>query len=176
MLPPIFNAKANPLPPYEYPEITISSPIPDKTYNTSSIPLNIKIQVFAYTYQSIEKIKILNYSLDGFQATPIEPIYPREYGPGYFISANSQLNSLTEGSHTLLIQGETTYNKHFQKNITFTVDTSKHSISEQSHTSTFTPKSQQSLQLPSTTEIVAIVILIVIALGLAVNIVKKRRS
>ena len=38
------------------------------------------------------------------------------------------------------------------------------------------PSSEHSLQFPSTIEIVAIVILVVVALGLAVNLVKKRRS
>lgn len=172
----IINVKANPLPPYKYPEITASSPSPDITYNTSKIPLNIRIQVFAYTYQSIERIKTLNYSLDGSQSIPIEPIYPRELYPGYFINASNQLNELSNGSHTLLIQGETTYNKQFQTNFTFIVNTTKTSTSEQSPTPTFNPEPQQSLQLPSTIEIATIVMIIVFALGSVMILAKKRRS
>ena len=39
-----------------------------------------------------------------------------------------------------------------------------------------TSKPEQSLNLPSTVEILLIVILVVVALGLAVNIIKKKRA
>jgi len=171
----IQNAKANPLPPYEYPKIIVFSPSLGSTNNASSIPLNFGVQVFAYTYQSIERIKLLNYSLDGSQAIPIEPIYPRVLSPGYIINGSSQLNALSDGIHSLVIQGETTYNKLFRKNITFIVDTTKFSISEQSPIPT-SPEPQQAFVLFSTLEIVGLVIVVVFALGLIITLTKKRKN
>jgi hypothetical protein len=58
-------ASANPLPPYKPPAITVSSPSPTTIYNVTIIPLTVTVQVFGYTYTTIEMISWLNYSLDG---------------------------------------------------------------------------------------------------------------
>jgi hypothetical protein len=119
--------------PYKPPKITVLSPSPRGTCHTPSIPLNVTVQIFGYTPQSLEWLNSLNYSLDGQVAIPITLAYPSDYGPGYYVNGSAILSSLTDGSHNLTIRGETTIgaiNENFNTTISFTVDTSTAPITE----------------------------------------------
>ncbi|MGD6808443.1 MAG: hypothetical protein ACQCN3_01960 [Candidatus Bathyarchaeia archaeon] len=55
--------EANPLP-SQLPKVTIVTPL-NATYNNRDIPLAVSIEIFDYTYNSVETLDWLNYSLDG---------------------------------------------------------------------------------------------------------------
>ena len=57
-------AEANPIT-YQPPKVTVLSPISMETYNEFDVPLVVTVEIFGYTYQSIETLDWLNYSLDG---------------------------------------------------------------------------------------------------------------
>ena len=125
-------APSNPLP-YKPPQITVLFPSPEGTYHTPSIPLNVTVQIFGQTPQSLEWLNSLNYSLDGQADTPITLAYPSDYGPGYYVNGSATLSSLPDGSHNLTIHGETTIgaiNENFNTTISFTIDTSTTPITE----------------------------------------------
>ena len=132
-------APSNPLP-YKPPQITVLSPSPEGTYHTPSVSLNVTVQIFGYTFQSIEWLNSLNYSLDGQAYIPITLAYPSDYGPGYYVNGSAILSSLPDGSHNLTIHGETTIgaiNENFNTTISFTVDTSTTPITEPFPTTLF---------------------------------------
>src|SRR4030066_2281467 len=100
------------------------------------VPLNVTVQIFAYTYgaiPSMEMLNSLNYSLDGQADMPIKLTYPTSYGPGYYVDGNAVLSGFSNGVHNLIIYGETTIgaeNKDFNATVSFTVDTSTTTIAE----------------------------------------------
>src|SRR3989337_4483184 len=97
--------------PYKPPVVTVLSPSPNGTYNMPDVPLNVTVQIFAYTYgaiPSMEMLNSLNYSLDGQADMPIKLTYPTSYGPGYYVDGNAVLSGFSNGVHNLIIYGETT--------------------------------------------------------------------
>ena len=112
--------------PYKPPVVTVLSPSPNGTYNVPDVPLNVTIQIFGQTPQSLERLNSLNYSLDGQPDVPISFAYPSSYGPGYYLDGNGTLSGLSDGIHNVTVRGETTIgaeNKDFNATISFTVDT-----------------------------------------------------
>src|SRR3972149_4938196 len=72
--------------PYKPPVVTVLSPSPNGTYHTPSIPLNVTVQIYGQTPQSLEWLNSLNYTLGGHADTPITLAYPSDYGPGYYVN------------------------------------------------------------------------------------------
>ena len=119
--------------PYKPPVVTVLSPSPNGTYNVPDVPLNVTIQIFGQTPQSLERLNSVNYSLDGQPDVPISFAYPSSYGPGYYLDGNGTLSGLSDGIHNVTVRGETTIgaeNKDFNATVSFTVDTSTTTITE----------------------------------------------
>jgi hypothetical protein len=120
------SASAN-FKPYQPPQITVLSPSPNGTSYSSNVPLNVKIQLFGYTPQSLEHLDSLNYSLDGQEDVTISFDYPSSYSPGYYLYGNGTLSGLSQGVHNLTVRGESTIGaekKYFDATVSFAVDTS----------------------------------------------------
>ena len=115
------SVRANPIT-YLPPEITLESPLPSGSYNASSIPIIVAVTVYGYTYLDIERISWLSYSIDGQLNVSMAIAYPSSYAPGYNATGLSYLSSLSNGPHSLQIEGATTYSASFQKSVNFTVD------------------------------------------------------
>jgi len=119
--------------PYKSPQITVLSPSPNGTHRTPSVPLNVTVQIFGYTYQSMEWLNSLNYSLDGQADMPLTLAYPSDYSVGYYVNGSGILSGLSDGVHNLKIVGETTIgaeNRDFNATISFSVDTTPVSSSD----------------------------------------------
>jgi hypothetical protein len=117
------NFMGPPLPP----EVTIFSPIQLGKYNTSDVPFDVKVELFDWTFIDVEQLKWLNYSLDKQEAVPIqtETYTKGPVSPSCLVTGNGTLWSLSEGNHSLRIQGETTFDKKFNASVTFLVETAK---------------------------------------------------
>ena len=113
-------ANANPIG-YEPPKITVSSPIESSEYQESGVPVFVTVTLYGYTYQDVERIRWLNFSLDEQTQKAIPLSYPSSYGPNYNITGISYIENLSEGSHTLNIMGETTFNQTLNQLIRFSV-------------------------------------------------------
>ncbi len=121
----IEKVEANPIT-YQPPKVTFLTPL-NTTYSYFDVPLVVTIQFFSYTYDSIETLDWLNYSLDGKTFTPmtLTPM-PSSYGPGYFRVGSAVITDLPDGIHTVFIQGQTTFGnikENIQANVTFTTNT-----------------------------------------------------
>ena len=92
------------------------------------VPLNITVQIRGWILKNIERIRWLNYSLDGQTAIPMTLIVPSDLTSPYPVYGNDMLTGLSDGSHNLTIFGETYIggiNAYFNDTVSFTVDTSK---------------------------------------------------
>ena len=108
-------AEANPIH-FPKPIVTFYSPLnqTQSTYYTSStVPLNITVKLYAYSYDSgIELVEWLNYSIDGQTATPITVSYPpslQSVTLPYVAAYSDMFPRLGKGLHTLVVQGRTNY-------------------------------------------------------------------
>ena len=113
--------------PYDHPIVTILAPSSNATYSVSDVPLNVTVQIFGFIYHNWERIKWLNYSLDGQPAIPITFIVPSDLYPGYHVYGNDVLTGLSDGTHNLTIYGETAVGGltgNFNATVFFRVDTS----------------------------------------------------
>jgi hypothetical protein len=150
--------------PYERPPtVTVMSPSPNGTYNMQDVPLNVTIQIFGI-YHNMERVKWLNYSLDGQTAIPMTLIVPSKISQlPYPVYGNDVLTSLSDGTHNLTIYGKTAVGGlagTFNETISFTVDTSIKPIAE-SYT---------------TTLVVAVTILIVAVVAVSLSVYFKKRN
>ena len=149
--------------PYKPPVVTVLSPSPNGIYNMPDVPLNVTIQIFGQTPQSLEWLNSMNYSLDGQPDVPISFAYPSSYGPGYYLDGNGTLSGLSDGIHNVTFRGETTIgaeNKDFNATVSFTVDTSTTPITE---------------PFPTALIVAVTVIMAVVGLGLLVYFKKHKR-
>ena len=117
-------AKANPIT-YRSPIITVISPTSIETYSKCDVPLIVAVEIFGYTYHSIETLDWLNYSIDGKAFTPmtLTPM-PGTYAPDYLRVGSAVITDLPAGVHEVKIQGQTTIgaiNQNIQANVTFTI-------------------------------------------------------
>ena len=113
--------------PYDPPIVTLTSPSQNATYSVPDVPLNVTIQIRGFIYHNIERIRWLNYSLDGQTPVPMTLIVPSDLTPPYYVHGNEVLACLSDGSHNLTIFGETFVsglNGYFNETVSFTVDTS----------------------------------------------------
>ncbi len=75
---------------------------------------------------NMERMRWLNYSLDGQTAIPLTLIVPSMSQLPYPVYGNSMLTGLSDGSHNLTIFGETFVgglNGYFNETVSFIVDT-----------------------------------------------------
>ena len=151
--------------PYDPPIVTLASP-QNTTYNVPDVPLNITVQIRGWILKNIERIRWLNYSLDGQTAIPLTLIVPSMYDISelpYPVYGNSMLTGLSDGSHNLTIFGETFIggmNCYFNETVSFTVDTLN------------TPKPPEPFP---TSLIIASVITVAVSVGLLVYFKKRKR-
>ena len=113
--------------PYDPPIVTLTSPFQNATYSVPDVPLNVTIQIRGFIYHNIERIRWLNYSLDGQAPVPMTLTVPSHLTPPYYVHGNEVLACLSDGSHNLTIFGETFVsglNGYFNETVSFTVDTS----------------------------------------------------
>lgn len=113
--------------PYTPPTITILSPLQNGLYTVPDIPLNVTVQIRSIIYPgNLERIRWLNYSLDGQPLTPMANFLPSYLTPPYYVHGNDVLTGLSCGNHNLTIFGETFIgglNGYFNETVTFTIDT-----------------------------------------------------
>jgi hypothetical protein len=153
--------------PYERPPtVTVMSPSPNGTYNMQDVPLNVTIQIFGYVYHNMERVKWLNYSLDGQTIVPMTLIVPSKTSQlPYPVYGNDVLTSLSDGTHNLTIYGKTAIGGlagTFNETISFTVDKSTKPIAA-SYTTTLVVT-------------VTILVVAVVAVSLSVYFKKRNRS
>jgi hypothetical protein len=153
--------------PYERPPtVTVMSPSPNGTYNIQDVPLNVTIQIFGYIYHNMERVKWLNYSLDGQTIVPMALIVPSKISQlPYPVYGNDVLTGLSDGTHNLTIYGKTAIGGltgTFNETISFTVDTSIKPIAG-SYTTTLVVT-------------VTILVVAVVAVSLSVYFKKRNRS
>ena len=121
--------------PYERPPIvTVLSPSPNRTYNMPDVPLNVTVQIFGFIYHNMERVKWLNYSLDGQTVIPMTLVVPSEISQlPYPVYGNDMLTGLSDGTHNLTIYGKTAIDGlagTFNETVPFTVNTSTTTITE----------------------------------------------
>ena len=112
--------------PYDPPIVTLVTP-QNGTYSTPYVPLNVTVQIRGWIYCNIERIRWLNYSLDGQTAMPMTLIQPSDLTSPYYVYGNDVLASLSDGTHNLTIYGETFIGGmtcYFNETVSFRVDTS----------------------------------------------------
>jgi hypothetical protein len=150
--------------PYTLPIVTLSSPSSNGLYSVPDVPLNVTVQIRSIIYPgNIERIRWLNYSLDGQVPVPMTLIVPSDLTPPYYVHGNEVLACLSDGSHNLTIFGETFVsglNGYFNETVSFTVDTSD--------TPTTAP-------FPASLLFVASVGIAIAAIGLFVYFKKRKR-
>jgi len=113
--------------PYDPPIVAVASPSVNEVYSSSDVPLNVTVQIRGFIYKNIERVRWVNYSLDGQTAIPLELIVPSDLSPGYYVHGNDVLTGLSDGTHNLTIYGETYVGGltgSFNSTVSFTVDTS----------------------------------------------------
>jgi hypothetical protein len=114
--------------PYTLPIVTLSSPSSNGLYSVPDVPLNVTVQIRSIIYPgNIERIRWLNYSLDGQVPVPMTLIVPSDLTPPYYVYGNDVLTSLSDENHNLAIFGETFIgglNGYFNETVSFSVDTS----------------------------------------------------
>lgn len=136
-------AEANPhLPPA--PVLSIESPA--RTVNSQDVAITIYAKVPAYgTVYGFEEIKWLNYSIDSGMEVPIELEFQEEINRGtndtanpfngdayYLYAAKHTLTGLPDGSHSLVVNGESVFGVSLQLVFSFSVDTIQPFITVQS--------------------------------------------
>jgi hypothetical protein len=150
--------------PYDPPIVTLASPFQNATYSVPDVPLNVTVQIRSIIYAgNIERLRWLNYSLDGHAPVPMTLMVPSDLTPPYYVHGNEVLASLYNGSHNLTIFGETFVgglNGYFNETVSFTVDTS--------NTPTATP-------FPASLLFVASVGIAIAATGLFVYFKKRKQ-
>jgi hypothetical protein len=112
---------------YDPPIVTLVSPSPNATYTVPDVPINVTVQIRGWIYCNIERIRCLNYSLDGQTAVPMKLIQPSDLTSPYYVYGNDVLASLSDGTHNLTIYGETFIGGmtcYFNETVSFRVDTS----------------------------------------------------
>ena len=116
--------------PYTPPIVTLLSPSSNESYTVSDVPLNVTVQIRSNILHNMERVRWLNYSLDGALAIPLTLIEPSMYDISqlpYPVYGNDMLTGLSDGSHSLTLFGETFVsglNGYFNEIVLFTVDTS----------------------------------------------------
>jgi hypothetical protein len=114
---------------YKPPIVSVVSPFQNATYSVQEVPLNVTVQIRGWIFKNIERIRRLDYSLDGQTAIPLTLNVPSMYDISlpYPVYGNSMLTNLSDGSHNLTIFGETFIsglNACFNYTVFFSVDTS----------------------------------------------------
>jgi hypothetical protein len=116
--------------PYTQPVVTLLSPSSNESYSVSDIPLNVTVEVRTIILHNLERVRWLNYSLDGQTAISlnlIEPSLSEISQLPYFVYGNTMLTGLSNGSHSLTIFGKTSVsglNGYFNETVIFVVDES----------------------------------------------------
>jgi hypothetical protein len=131
-------AKANPIA-YGPPRIAIVSPQYGITYNSSQVTLSVGIQLFGYTYTSLEAISWVRYALDNGITAPLNLEMSTVIGPGTMINSTNTISNLSDGNHSLNIFLETSFGESVNANVTFIVDTKPSPTPSASPTSSSTP-------------------------------------
>ena len=117
--------------PYTPPIVTLLSPSSNESYTVSDVPLNVTVEVRSIILHNLERVRWLNYSLDGETAIPltlVEPSLDDISQLPYFVFGNSMLTGLCDGSHSLVIFGKTSVsglNGYFNETVYFNVNTAK---------------------------------------------------
>ncbi len=106
---------------YGPPTITLVSPQYGKIYNSSQITLSTEIQLYGYTYSSLEVISSAKYAVDNGVTQELTLQMPREVGPGTKISSTNILSDLSYGIHTVSVFLETSFGESATANTSFTV-------------------------------------------------------
>jgi hypothetical protein len=131
--------------PYTPPIVTLLSPTSNVSYNLSDVPLNVTVEVRTIILHNLERVRWLNYSLDGKTAIPLTLVEPSLNDISqlpYPVYGNSMLTDLSDGSHILTIFGKTSIsglNGYFNETVYFNVNTDK-STSEPSPTMSSLPE------------------------------------
>jgi len=150
--------------PYTPPIVTVLSPSPHESYNVPSVSLNVTVQIRTVLFPgNTERMRWLNYSLDGRTAVSLTLIVPSMSQLPYTVYGNSMLTDLSDGNHNLTIFGETYIggiNAYFNETVSFTVDTSN------------TPEPPEPLP---TSLIIASLITVTVSVGLLVYFKKRKR-
>ena len=148
--------------PYTLPVVTISSPTSNGLYNVPDVSLNVTVQIRSILYPgNNERLRWLNYSLDGQVPIPLTLVVPSDLIPPYYVHGNGVLTSLTDGNHTLIVYGETFVgglNGYFNETVSFTVN------------KTIIPEPDS---LPVSAAIASVVIVAVVGVGLLVYFKKR---
>lgn len=114
--------------PYKPPIVSVLSPFQNATYSVQEVPLNVTVQIRNVWFPGVmERMRWLNYSLDGQTAIPLTVIVPSMSQFPYPVYGNIMLTGLSNGSHNLTIFGETygyVGSCYFNETIFFSVDTS----------------------------------------------------
>ena len=112
--------------PYTLPIVTVTSPSANALYNSPDVPLNVTVQIRSIIYPgNNERLRWLNYSLDGQVPIPVTLVGPSELMPPYYYHGNGLLSSLFDGNHNLTVYGETYVgglNGYFNETFSFTVN------------------------------------------------------
>jgi len=114
--------------PYDPPIFTLVSPSPNATINAPDVPVNVTVQIRGWIYCNIERIRCLNYSLDGQTRLPMALIVPSDLASPYSVYGNVVLAGVSDGTHDLTIWGETFIGGmtcYFNETVSFRVNTSK---------------------------------------------------
>jgi hypothetical protein len=115
------SASAN-FKPYQPPKITVLSPSPNETYNSSTVPLNVRIALYGIYPWANDDITSLNYTIDGQQDVPMS--FARD-ASGIRLNGNGTLSGLSNGLHSVMVHGESIMNAEsilFNASVTFTVE------------------------------------------------------
>jgi hypothetical protein len=150
--------------PYDPPIVTLISPSPNATYNVPDVPLNVTIQIRGFIYHNMERMRWLNYSLDGQTAVPLILTIPSMSQVPYSVYGNDVLTGLSDGDHNLTVYGETFIGGltcYFNETVLFRVDTS------------FTPRTGT---FPEALVFVSSVGIVVAVIGLLFYFKKRRRG
>jgi hypothetical protein len=118
----IVLAEANPIT-YRSPRVAIVSPQNGVTFNSSQVTLSVEIQLFGYTYSSLEVISWARFAVDNGVTAPLNLDMPSVIGPGTMINSTDIIPNLTEGNHTINIFLETSFGESANANATFTTNT-----------------------------------------------------
>ena len=116
---------------YTPPVVTLLSPSSNESYSVSDVPLNVTVEVRCIILHNLERVRWLNYSLDGETAIPLTLVEPSLNDISqlpYFVFGNSVLTGLCDGSHSLTIFGKTSVsglNGYFNETVYFNVNTDK---------------------------------------------------
>jgi len=116
--------------PYAPPIVTLVSPSLNETYSVPDVPINFTVQIRGWIYGNLERIRGLNYSLDGQTVIPLTLTLPSTidiHELPYPVYGNCVLTGLSDGTHNLTVYGETFIGGmtcYFNETVSFRVDTS----------------------------------------------------